>query len=108
GSGLRQKSGGRRAPVKAMLMDQRVIAGLGNIYACEALFRASIDPRKPAGKVSRAKLDALAQAIPSVLEEAIAAGGSPLARLPTATSAISPRISPSMIARASPAPAGAR
>src|SRR4030095_11120864 len=75
GSGLRQKSGGRRAPVKAMLMDQRVIAGLGNIYACEALFRASIDPRKPAGKVSRAKLDALAKAIPFVLGEAIGAGG---------------------------------
>jgi formamidopyrimidine-DNA glycosylase len=61
-----------------MLMDQRIIAGLGNIYACEALYRARIDPRKPAGKVSLAKLDALADAIPAVLGEAIAAGGSTL------------------------------
>ena len=61
-----------------MLMDQRIIAGLGNIYVCEALYRARIDPRKPAGKVSRAKLDALAEAIPAVLGEAIAAGGSTL------------------------------
>ena len=78
GAWLRQRFAGRTAPVKAMLMDQRIIAGLGNIYACEALFRARIDPRKPAGKVSRAKLGALAKAIPAVLEEAIAAGGSTL------------------------------
>ena len=78
GAWLKAKFAGRTAPVKAMLMDQRVIAGLGNIYACEALFRARIDPRKPAGKVSRAKLDALAAAIPAVLGEAIAAGGSSL------------------------------
>src|SRR5678815_2779059 len=78
GSWLKQKFAGRAAPVKAMLMDQRVIAGLGNIYACEALYRARIDPRKPAGKVSRARLDALAKAIPEVLGEAIAAGGSTL------------------------------
>ena len=55
-----------------------MVAGLGNIYACEALFRAGIDPRKPAGKVSRARLDALAEAIPAVLEDAIRAGGSTL------------------------------
>ena len=78
GAWLRQRLAGRTAPVKALLMDQRVIAGLGNIYACEALYRARIDPRKPAGRVSRAKLDALADAIPAVLEEAIAAGGSTL------------------------------
>ena len=78
GAWLKQKFAGRTAPVKALLMDQRVIAGLGNIYACEALFRARIDPRKPAGRVSKAKLDALAAAIPAVLEEAIAAGGSSL------------------------------
>ena len=78
GAWLRQKFAGRSAPVKAMLMDQRIIAGLGNIYACEALHRARIDPRKAAGKVSRAKLDALAEAIPAVLAEAIAAGGSTL------------------------------
>ena len=78
GAWLKQKFAGRTAPVKAMLMDQRVIAGLGNIYACEALYRAKIDPRKAAGKVSKAKLDALAEAIPAVLAEAIAAGGSTL------------------------------
>jgi formamidopyrimidine-DNA glycosylase len=64
--------------VKLLLLDQRVVAGLGNIYACEALFRAgSIRASQPA-KVSRAKLDGLAQAIPDVLEEAISAGGSTL------------------------------
>ena len=78
GTWLRQKFAGRTAPVKALLMDQRVIAGLGNIYACEALHRAKIDPRKAAGKVSRIRLDALADAIPAVLDEAIAAGGSTL------------------------------
>src|SRR5687768_7066302 len=62
GAWLKRRFVGRNAPVKAMLMDQRVIAGLGNIYACEALYRARIDPRKPAGKVSKVKLDALAAA----------------------------------------------
>jgi formamidopyrimidine-DNA glycosylase len=69
---------GRTAAVKLLLLDQRIVAGLGNIYVCEALFRARIDPRKAAGKVSKAKLDALAEAIPEVLEEAIRAGGSTL------------------------------
>jgi formamidopyrimidine-DNA glycosylase len=78
GQWLKQKFAGRTAPVKAMLMDQRIIAGLGNIYVCEALFRARIDPRKAAGKVSQAKLATLAEAIPAVLDEAIAAGGSTL------------------------------
>ena len=78
GSWLKQQFAGRTAPVKSMLMDQRIIAGLGNIYVCEALYRARIDPRKPAGKISRARLDALAEAIPEVLDEAIAAGGSTL------------------------------
>jgi formamidopyrimidine-DNA glycosylase len=78
GAWLKRAFVGRTAPVKALLMDQRIIAGLGNIYACEALYRARIDPRKPAGKVSRAKLEALAGAIPEVLGEAIAAGGSTL------------------------------
>src|SRR4029453_17367954 len=59
GKWLKQKFEGRTAAVKLLLLDQRVVAGLGNIYVCEALFRAGIAPRKPAGKVSRAKLDAL-------------------------------------------------
>lgn len=78
GKWLKQKFAGRSAAVKLLLLDQRVVAGLGNIYACEALFRAGIDPRKQAGRVSRSKLDALAVAIPAVLEDAIRAGGSTL------------------------------
>lgn len=78
GRWLRQRFAGRSAPVKSLLMDQRILAGLGNIYACEALYRARIDPRRPAGRVSPARLDALADAIHAVLEEAIAAGGSTL------------------------------
>jgi formamidopyrimidine-DNA glycosylase len=78
GAWLKQKFAGRTAAVKLLLLDQRVVAGLGNIYACEALFRARIDPRKQAGKVSRPKLDALSKAIPEVLADAIRAGGSTL------------------------------
>jgi formamidopyrimidine-DNA glycosylase len=69
---------GRSAAIKAMLLDQRIVAGLGNIYVCEALFRAGIDPRKPAGQVSRAALTRLVPAIVAVIGEAIAAGGSTL------------------------------
>jgi formamidopyrimidine-DNA glycosylase len=78
GAWLKQRFEGRSAAVKLLLLDQRVVAGLGNIYVCEALYRARIDPRKPGGKVSKPKLDALALAIPEVLEEAIRAGGSSL------------------------------
>ena len=69
---------GRRAPVKALLLDQRIIAGLGNIYACEALYRAGIHPARAAGSISLARLERLATAIPQVLGEAVAAGGSSL------------------------------
>lgn len=69
---------GRLAPVKAMLLDQRIIAGLGNIYVCEALNMARIAPRKFGGRVARAALDRLAAAIPTVLQSAIEAGGSTL------------------------------
>ncbi|WP_118857015.1 bifunctional DNA-formamidopyrimidine glycosylase/DNA-(apurinic or apyrimidinic site) lyase [Sphingomonas mesophila] len=75
---LRKRLEGRSAAIKLMLLDQRIVAGLGNIYVCEALFRARIDPRKAAGRVGRPKLDALAGAIPAVLEDAIRAGGSSL------------------------------
>jgi formamidopyrimidine-DNA glycosylase len=68
----------RLAPAKALLLDQRIVAGLGNIYVCEALFRAGIHPARAGGQVSTARLRALARAIPSVLNEAIAAGGSSL------------------------------
>ena len=78
GKWLKARLAGRQAAIKLMLLDQGLIAGLGNIYVCEALFRARISPKKAAGGVSRVKLDALATAIPEVLEEAIAAGGSSL------------------------------
>lgn len=69
---------GRKQAVKLMLLDQRVVAGLGNIYVCEALWRARIHPNKAAGRVSRAALDRLVPAIRAVLAEAIEAGGSSL------------------------------
>ena len=68
----------RIAAIKLLLLDQRIVAGLGNIYVCEALYRARIDPRKAAGKVSHRALGKLVPAIKAVLEEAIAAGGSTL------------------------------
>ncbi len=69
---------GRSAPIKAALLDQSVVAGLGNIYVCEALFRAKISPRRKAGTVSAAKAASLHAAIQAVLAEAIEAGGSTL------------------------------
>lgn len=75
---LGQALAGRRAPIKAMLLDQAVVAGLGNIYVCEALNMARISPLKPAADVSKAKLAALVPAIKDVLAAAIAAGGSTL------------------------------
>ena len=69
---------GRGAAIKHMLLDQRIVAGLGNIYVCEALFRAGIAPDKAAGKVSRAALVRLVPEIKAVIAEAIEAGGSTL------------------------------
>jgi formamidopyrimidine-DNA glycosylase len=69
---------GRIASAKAMLLDQRIVAGLGNIYVCEALNIAGIKPHKPAGRVPKARLPLLVTAIRQVLEDAIAAGGSSL------------------------------
>lgn len=68
----------RRTAVKAALLDQRTVAGLGNIYVCEALFRAGIAPTRPATAVTPAEADRLVTAIRAVLAEAIAAGGSSL------------------------------
>jgi formamidopyrimidine-DNA glycosylase len=68
----------RRQGPKTLLLDQRVVAGLGNIYVCEALHRARISPFKPAGKVAKARLPPLVDAIKAVLAEAITAGGSTL------------------------------
>ncbi|WP_172297692.1 bifunctional DNA-formamidopyrimidine glycosylase/DNA-(apurinic or apyrimidinic site) lyase [Pseudoruegeria sp. HB172150] len=69
---------GRNTPIKSALLDQRVVAGLGNIYVCEALFRAGITPRRRAGQVSEQRVRALVPVVREVLEDAIAAGGSSL------------------------------
>jgi len=69
---------GARTPLKSALLDQRRIAGLGNIYVCEALHRARLSPLREAGSLSRPRARALAAAIPQVLQEAIEAGGSTL------------------------------
>jgi len=78
GRWLKQRFERRSAAIKLLLLDQRIVAGLGNIYVCEALFRARIDPRKAGGGIGQVRLNALAEAIPAVLEDAIAAGGSTL------------------------------
>ena len=69
---------GKRAPVKSALLDQRIVAGLGNIYVCEALWRAGISPMRQAGRIGQARLETLTQTIRDVLAEAIEAGGSSL------------------------------
>jgi formamidopyrimidine-DNA glycosylase len=75
---------GRKAPLKAALLDQSLIAGLGNIYVCEALWRARLSPRRMAGSIasatrpSTARTERLATAIREVIADAIAAGGSSL------------------------------
>lgn len=74
---------GKKAPLKAALLDQRLIAGLGNIYVCEALYRAGLSPRRKAGTLVRRgkpdpRLEELARHIKAVLNEAIVAGGSTL------------------------------
>ncbi|MGR3591205.1 MAG: bifunctional DNA-formamidopyrimidine glycosylase/DNA-(apurinic or apyrimidinic site) lyase [Limimaricola soesokkakensis] len=69
---------GRMVPIKTALLDQRVVAGLGNIYVCEVLHRAGIDPRRKAGRISAARVASLVPLIRLVLEEAITSGGSSL------------------------------
>ncbi|MEO1292535.1 MAG: bifunctional DNA-formamidopyrimidine glycosylase/DNA-(apurinic or apyrimidinic site) lyase [Pseudomonadota bacterium] len=75
---LAERFQGRKTPVKAALLDQKTVAGLGNIYVCEALWRARIHPKRLAGRIGMARIDALVQAVRAVLEEAIDAGGSSL------------------------------
>lgn len=78
GDHLWRLSRGRSAPVKNFLMDQAVVVGVGNIYAAEALFRAGIDPRRSAGRVSRARYAMLAEAVQQILAHAITRGGTTL------------------------------
>ena len=75
---LRAALKGKKSKIKAALLDQRVVAGLGNIYVCEALFRTGISPRRAAGRLKVAETDALAGHIKDVLRAAIQAGGSSL------------------------------
>lgn len=75
---LRTALKGKKSKIKAALLDQRVVAGLGNIYVCEALFRTGISPRRAAGRLKVAETDALAGHIKDVLRAAIEAGGSSL------------------------------
>ena len=69
---------GKKTPIKSALLDQRLVAGLGNIYVCEALFRSGISPKRLAGSVKQEQIVLLAKAIKAVLKEAITAGGSTL------------------------------
>ena len=69
---------GRNTPIKAALLDQRIVAGLGNIYVCEALYRAGISPVRKAGRIGEPRVRALVPIIREVLAEAIEAGGSSL------------------------------
>ena len=75
---LQRRLRGRTAAIKLLLGDQRIVAGLGNIYVCEALYRAGIHPKRAAGSVSLERLKKLTAAIREVLNEAIEAGGSSL------------------------------
>jgi formamidopyrimidine-DNA glycosylase len=69
---------GRNTPIKSALLDQTLVAGLGNIYVCESLFRAGIDPRRKAASLSAAEIRRLVPEIKAVLADAISAGGSTL------------------------------
>lgn len=75
---LKHALAGRAAPIKALLLDQRIVAGLGNIYVCEALNMAGIAPTRAGGSISLARLRVLVDAVREVLEAAIIAGGSTL------------------------------
>lgn len=75
---LKRRLAGRSAAIKLLLLDQRIVAGLGNIYVCEALYRAGIHPKRSGGSISLERLERLVLAIRVVLDEAIEAGGSTL------------------------------
>jgi formamidopyrimidine-DNA glycosylase len=75
---LKAAFAGRSQAIKLLLLDQKIVAGLGNIYVCEALYRAGIHPRKAGGKVSKPMLTRLIPEIVTVLEQSIEDGGSSL------------------------------
>ena len=78
GAHLAEAFAGKKQNIKVSLLDQRIVAGLGNIYVCEALYRARVSPLIAAGAVSRPRLERLATEVREVLNDAIAAGGSTL------------------------------
>jgi formamidopyrimidine-DNA glycosylase len=78
GTYLASVCAGRRVAIKQLLMNGRIVAGIGNIYANEALFLAGIHPRRGAGRIGRARLDALAKALRRVLTDALEHGGTTL------------------------------
>jgi formamidopyrimidine-DNA glycosylase len=75
---LQKACAGREAPIKAVIMDSHIVVGVGNIYACESLFMAGINPRQEAGKVSKPRLVKLIAAIQEVLAASIEMGGTTL------------------------------
>ncbi len=78
GTSLAESLKGRATPIKSALLDQRTVAGLGNIYVCESLYRAAISPRRKAANIGPVRARRLVSAIKEILGEAIAAGGSSL------------------------------
>jgi formamidopyrimidine-DNA glycosylase len=78
GAALAAALADKRTPIKAALLDQRIVAGLGNIYVSEALHRAGISPKRLSGSISRSRIDRLTAEIVATLNDAIAAGGSSL------------------------------
>lgn len=78
GSWLHRMANGRRAAVKSLIMNSRVVVGIGNIYASEALFLAGINPARRAGRISAPRFDGLADAVKRVLREALEQGGTTL------------------------------
>ena len=108
---LKRRLAGRTAPIKLLLLDQRIVAGLGNIYVCEALYRAGSTRSAPAAASRSSGSKRLVPAIHDVLAEAIAAGGSTLARFRRArrrARLFLRRALPSMAAKGGPAPAAGR
>jgi len=77
-SNLIESCQGKTITIKQHLMNNRVVVGVGNIYACEALFRSGIRPTRPAGKIAKPRLETLHQSIQNVLSEAIEQGGTTL------------------------------
>ena len=78
GNYLHARAQGRRVAIKPFIMNQGIVVGVGNIYAAEALFRAGIHPRRPAGRISLARCATLTRAVKAILEEAIEDGGTTL------------------------------